>query len=50
MKQNQPLPTLVVLKIIKLKVNDGLGYHRIAREVDVHWQTVRKYIKLYEEL
>lgn len=39
-----------VLLIIKLRERKRWGYKAIAREVGVHWQTARKYIKLYEGL
>jgi|GEM_PF-4402719 transposase len=39
-----------VLKIIKLRIAEGMGYRSIARKVGVDWKTVRKYVKLYEKL
>lgn len=43
------LPLEKILRIVKIRVETGMGYHRIAKLVGVHWRTVRKYVKLYEE-
>lgn len=44
------LPLENILKIIKIRVKDNMGYRRIARKTGVHWLTVRKYVKLFEEV
>jgi len=49
-RKNQALELETVLRIIKLRIAEGLGYRSIARKVGVDWKTVRKYVKLYEKL
>ena len=43
------LPSMLVVRILYLRRERGMGYRAIAREVGVHWNTVRRYIKLWEE-
>lgn len=48
-RRGRPLDVSVVVRILKLRLAEGMGYKRIARELGVGASTVRKYVKLYED-
>lgn len=44
----RPLPIETILKIIYLHEREDLGYKWIGKELGIHWQSARNWIKKYE--